>query len=68
MAIRVQINGEDRETTADTSVAVLLDELQLAGARVAVEYNRRVLRRDEFSQVMLSEGDQLEIVHFVGGG
>jgi thiamine biosynthesis protein ThiS len=68
MAICVQINGEDRETTADTSVAVLLDELQLAGARVAVEYNRRVLRRDEFSQVMLSEGDQLEIVHFVGGG
>jgi thiamine biosynthesis protein ThiS len=68
MTIRLQINGEDRDAEEATSVATLLESLDLAGERVAVEYNRRVLTRDEFTQVLLGEGDQLEIVHFVGGG
>jgi thiamine biosynthesis protein ThiS len=68
MTIRLQINGEDRDAEEATSVASLLESLDLAGERVAVEYNRRVLTRDEFTQVLLGEGDQLEIVHFVGGG
>jgi thiamine biosynthesis protein ThiS len=68
MTIRLQINGEDRDAEEATSVASLLESLDLAGERVAVEYNRRVLARDEFTQVLLGEGDQLEIVHFVGGG
>jgi thiamine biosynthesis protein ThiS len=68
MTIRLQINGEDRDAEEATSVATLLQSLDLAGERVAVEYNRRVLTRDEFTQVLLGEGDQLEIVHFVGGG
>ena len=68
MTIRLQINGEDRDAREATSVAALLKDLDLAGERVAVEYNRRVLTRDEFAQVVLSDGDRLEIVHFVGGG
>ena len=68
MTIRLQINGEDRDAREATSVAALLEDLELAGERVAVEYNRRVLTRDEFAQVVLADGDRLEIVHFVGGG
>jgi thiamine biosynthesis protein ThiS len=68
MTIRLQINGEGRDADEAISVAGLLQDLQLAAERVAVEHNRRVLKRDEFAQVMLADGDQLEIVHFVGGG
>jgi thiamine biosynthesis protein ThiS len=49
-------------------VADLLVELDLKIARVAVEHNRRVLKRHEFPRVILADGDRLEIVHFVGGG
>jgi len=68
MTIHLQINGEQRAAQEATSVAGLLRDLDLAVERVAVEHNRRVLKRDEFSRVMLADGDRLEIVHFVGGG
>ena len=68
MTIRLQINGEDRDVGEAVSVADLLQDLDLALERVAVEHNRRVLKRDELARVMLADGDQLEIVQFVGGG
>ena len=68
MTIRLQINGEDRDVGEAVSVADLLQDLDLAVERVAVEHNRRVLKRDELARVMLADGDQLEIVQFVGGG
>jgi len=68
MTIRLQINGEDRDAGEAVSVADLLQDLDLAVERVAVEHNRRVLKRDELARVMLADGDQLEIVQFVGGG
>lgn len=68
MSISLIINGEERQAAEAISVAGLLADLDLMVERVAVEYNRRVLVRDEFSQVILADGDQLEIVTFVGGG
>jgi thiamine biosynthesis protein ThiS len=68
MTIRLQINGEDRDAGEAVSVADLLQDLDLAVERVAVEHNRRVLKRDELARVMLADGDQLEIIQFVGGG
>jgi thiamine biosynthesis protein ThiS len=68
MTIRLQINGEDRDAGEAVSVADLLQDLDLAVERVAVEHNRRVLKRDELARAMLADGDQLEIVQFVGGG
>ncbi len=46
----------------------LVRELSLAPARIAIEVNQRVVRRDEWDQTTLAEGDRIEIVHFVGGG
>jgi thiamine biosynthesis protein ThiS len=64
----VHINGEDREIGAGLSVAQLLEQLGIRPARVVVELNLNVLSRDAFGTTVLKEGDQIEIVHFVGGG
>ena len=49
-------------------VSNILTELGLKADRVAVELNRELVPRDRWPQTQLSEGDKLEIVHFVGGG
>ena len=66
--LRLVVNGEIREAPSGTTVASLLADLDLQAERVAVEHNRRILRRDEFQATPLAEGDRLEIVQFVGGG
>ncbi len=64
--MRVFVNGTARETEAKT-IAELLQALGLTGP-VAVERNREVVPRAEHATTVLSDGDRLEIVHFVGGG
>ncbi len=65
--MRITINGQPRETTRST-VAAILQEINLSPERVVVELNRSILPRDLFAETSLSEGDALEIVQFVGGG
>lgn len=65
--MRLTINGEDRMVHAST-VQGLLDELGIEFGRVAVEVNLQVVRRAEYGQFALKEGDAVEIVNFVGGG
>ena len=64
----VQINGESREVRDRSTLAELVGELSLAPARIAIELNQQVVRRDKWDQTTLAEGDRIEIVHFVGGG
>ena len=66
--MRVYVNGEVKELSGPTSLAELINQLDLPAARVAVELNRNVVRRSEWSATRLHNGDRLEIVHFVGGG
>lgn len=66
--IGVRVNGEDREVRAGLSVADLLEELEIDRRRVVVELNRQIVRRDEVGEIDLEDGDQVEIVQFVGGG
>jgi thiamine biosynthesis protein ThiS len=66
--MHVIINGERRELEGPTTVQILLEHLELDCRRVAVEINRRILKRTEFETATVSEGDRLEVVHFVGGG
>src|SRR6185295_799891 len=67
--MQVQINGETRELNHNQIVlAELVRELALAPQRIAVEVNKRIVRRDEWEQTAINEGDRIEIVHFVGGG
>ena len=67
--MKLQINGEERSIAIEpASLAELLDHLGLKADRVAVELNREIVPRDRWSATHLSDGDKLEIVHFVGGG
>lgn len=65
--ISIRLNGEDRPFTGKT-VGDLLSELGLAGKRVAVERNRELVLRSELETTPLASGDEIEIIHFVGGG
>jgi thiamine biosynthesis protein ThiS len=67
--MQVQINGETRQLNHNQIVlAELVRELALAPQRIAVEVNKRIVRRDEWEQTVINDGDRIEIVHFVGGG
>lgn len=66
--VRVIVNGEEREIAEGLTLNRLLEELELAPERIAVELNRKVIRRADWPQTVLREGDRIEIVHFVGGG
>ena len=66
--MRVYVNGEAKELSAPLSLSELIAQLDLSPQRIAVELNRNVVRRHDWSATMLQEDDRLEIVHFVGGG
>jgi thiamine biosynthesis protein ThiS len=59
---------EPRRAEAGQTILNLLEELRLEPARVAVELDRRIVRRAEWDSLKLAPGAKLEIVQFVGGG
>jgi thiazole synthase len=66
--IAITVNGEQRRIASGGSVADLVADIGLNPAKVAVERNGEIAPRSTLAQVVLNEGDTLEIVHFVGGG
>lgn len=68
MVFSIQLNGEPRTVAPGTSIAALAVELGLDPLKVAVERNLIIVPRSTLAQVMIADGDQIEIVHFVGGG
>ena len=64
----VTINGERRRVESGTNLAQLIAEIGLDPLRVAVERNLEIVPRSTFETVMVEDGDDYEIVHFVGGG
>ncbi len=66
--ISIQLNGEPRSVQPGISIAALVGEIGLEPAKVAVERNREIVPRSTLADVLIEAGDQLEIVHFVGGG
>jgi thiamine biosynthesis protein ThiS len=64
----IRINGEEKEVSEGSSIASLLEELQIRPARVVIELNRNIVSREAQGSTFLKAGDMLEIVHFVGGG
>ncbi len=65
--ITVSINGEERDVPEGT-VATLLQDLGLHPQLIVVEHNREILDRAVFGDTRILAGDQIELVHFVGGG
>ena len=67
-SITVHLNGKDRQVDEGLSVIGLLESLDLNPALVVVELNREILDRSSYEDVVVKDGDTLELVHFVGGG
>lgn len=64
----VLVNGESRDVPDSITLAEFVEQLALAPERLAIELNLQVVRRAHWPQTTLTEGDRVEIVHFVGGG
>ena len=62
------INGEARELDGVSTLAGLLDALDLPKQRVAIELNKHVIRKQEWETTNVTDNDKVEVVHFVGGG
>jgi len=64
----ILLNGDRRSIRPGSTVRDLLDELELGVERVAVEVDRVIVRRPQWSEFELASGSSVEVVHFVGGG
>src|SRR5580693_3762810 len=68
MAIEIRLNGEARSLPTPLNIVELLDLFSLPKDRVAVERNRSIVGKQDWERVILTHGDDLEVVTFVGGG
>jgi len=66
--MNLTINGEARILSPAATLTALVDQLGMKSDRVAIELNREIVPRERWPETPLQDGDQLEIVHFVGGG
>ena len=66
--VRITVNGAPREFARAPTLAQFLDELDLAGKRLAIERNGEIVPRSRFGEERLAEGDRIEVVMAVGGG
>jgi thiamine biosynthesis protein ThiS len=66
--VRITLNGDARVLERRMTIAELLAELEIDPRRVAVERNYIIIKRDAYGATHVENGDQIEIVNFVGGG
>ena len=67
--MKITVNGKDMEISTGANIHQLLSQLGIQSGRVVVERNEsEIINRSKFEQVVLSEGDRLEVLNFVGGG
>jgi thiamine biosynthesis protein ThiS len=66
--MQVTVNGESADLPDGLSVEDLLSRLQIEHRRLAVEINREILPKQEYTSRRITAGDVIEIVHFIGGG
>jgi thiamine biosynthesis protein ThiS len=66
--LHITLNGDTHEVAGPLTVSELLAQLDIDPRRVAVEHNFVVLKRDTFATTVVGEGDEVEVVNFVGGG
>jgi thiamine biosynthesis protein ThiS len=66
--LTIRLNGEPHELTGPMTISDLLGGLGIDPRLVAVEHNLRIIKRDRQAETVLADGDEVEIVRFVGGG
>lgn len=66
--MHIVLNGDSFETAGGSTIDTLLLQLGISRERVAVELNADIVPKGDYAKQLLSDGDKIEIVHFVGGG
>jgi thiamine biosynthesis protein ThiS len=66
--ITIQLNGDPYVIEGDPRLTSLIEALKMKPGRIAVELNREVVPKADYAKVSLREGDELELINFVGGG
>ena len=66
--MKITLNGKEHKLAHPMTVEALLGSLALKVGQVAIERNRTIVPRSTYGQEMLNEGDEIEVVHFIGGG
>jgi thiamine biosynthesis protein ThiS len=66
--VKIRLNGDPFEIANPLSISELLAHLNIDPRRVAVEHNLDIIRRARYDTTIINEGDEVEVVNFVGGG
>ena len=66
--MNILLNGEAREIAEGTLLSQLIEQLDLHGKRLAVEINKEIIPRSQHAEYAIKDGDNIEIVHAIGGG
>jgi len=66
--VKLTVNGKDREVRCSTTLTELVQELQITAPHFAVALNQQVIPKSKYPDTAIKDGDQVEIVHAVGGG
>ena len=66
--MKILVNGENKELTEQTTLEELIQQLGVRKETVVAEVNRRIIQLDKRSGIQLTDGDQVELIQFVGGG
>ena len=65
---KIQLNGSTHEVNGGTNLNELLNMLKIQKNKVAIEVNGEIVEKNKYPKLILNKGDQVEIVHFIGGG
>ncbi|MDQ3635278.1 MAG: sulfur carrier protein ThiS [Acidobacteriota bacterium] len=66
--MNIVVNGEKKELSGELNLQELLKKLDLPTERVAIEVNKMVIRKKDWTTINIKDADRIEIIHFVGGG
>ena len=66
--IKIKVNGKKIQLNKNTSINSLLNKLKIPIKMVAIELNKKILDKSKISKIYIQENDNIEIVHFIGGG
>jgi len=66
--VKITVNGEEKEYAEGTSLALLINDLGIKVKVMAAAVNMNVVKKNDWESHILSDGDKIELLHFVGGG
>ena len=66
--IKITVNGKQMQVISKYSVKSLITKLKMPLNKIAIELNKKIIDKKRISKIFLQNGDQIEIVHFIGGG